>query len=214
MSFVIAIDGPAASGKSSAARVLSQKLGAVLVNSGAMYRGITWAALEAGVDLADPDAVTKWAGDLVISCGQRDGQSTMLIGGVDPEPFIREQRVNEAVSAVSAVPAVRTLLVEKFRSYQGVGNVIMEGRDIGSVVFPNTPYKFYVDANEEVRNARRKAQGEVDSIAKRDQQDSTRKTAPLMIPEGATVVDSSHLSLEEVVETLLQHLRRLGLENV
>ena len=210
MSFVIAIDGPAASGKSSVSRVLAEKLGAIFVNSGAMYRAITWAALESNIDPAD-SSTADWVARLKISCGQENGHSTIRIDGQDPEPHIREPRVNAAVSAISAVPEVRRILVENLRSYAQLGNVVMEGRDIGSVVFPETPHKFYVDASEDVRAKRRQAQGETDSIAKRDAQDSSRKTAPLMVAADAIVVDSSEMSLEQVVQALLPHLQLQGL---
>ncbi len=211
MSFVIAIDGPAASGKSSVSRVLAEKLGAIFVNSGAMYRAVTWAALEADIDPTDAAAVAAWVSQLKISCGQENGHSTIRIDGQDPEPHIREPRVNAAVSAISAVPEVRQILVDNLRSYARLGNIVMEGRDIGSVVFPATPHKFYVDASEEVRAKRREAQGETDSIAKRDAQDSSRKTAPLKVAADAIVVDSSEMSLEQVVEALWPHLQTQGL---
>ncbi len=211
MPFVIAIDGPAASGKSSAARLLARRLHALFVNSGAFYRAVTEAALQAGVNPADAAAVAAWTQTLNVRCGSRGGESLVEINGVDMEPFLRASRVNDHVSAIAAVPEVRQLVVEKLRSYAQQGNLIMEGRDIGSVVFPDTPYKFYVDASEEVRAKRRHAQGETDSIAKRDQQDSTRKTAPLKVPEDAVVIDSSHLTLEQVVDEMLAALRQQGL---
>jgi cytidylate kinase len=211
MSFVIAIDGPAASGKSSVSRVLAEKLGAIFVNSGAMYRAVTWAALEADIDATDAAAVAAWVAQLDISSGQADGQSTISINGRDPEPHIRESRVNAAVSAISAVPEVRKILVEKLRSYALLGNVVMEGRDIGSVVFPDTPHKFYVDASEEVRAKRRNDQGETDSIAKRDAQDSARKTAPLKVAQDAVVIDSSDMTLAEVVAAIEPHLLTRGI---
>jgi CMP/dCMP kinase len=210
MSFVISIDGPAASGKSSAAKALAKEFGAIFVNSGALYRAVTWAALEQGVVVADPAAVAAWVADLEVVCGQENGFSNIRIGGVDPEPYIRDQRINAAVSLVAAVPEVRSIVVAKLRSYQQMGAVIMEGRDIGSVVFPDTPYKFYVDASEEVRNSRRQAQGEQDSIAARDKADSSRKAAPLKVPEGAVVIDSTHLDLAGVVSAIKAQLANQG----
>ncbi len=211
MSFVIAIDGPAASGKSSVSRVLAEKLGAIFVNSGAMYRAVTWAALEAGLDTLDGPAVAAWVAQLQISAGEADGQSTIAIDGRDAGPHLREPRINAAVSAISAVPEVRKILVDKLRSYARLGNVVMEGRDIGSVVFPDTPHKFYVDASEEVRAKRRNDQGETDSIAQRDALDSTRKTAPLKVAEDAVVIDSSDMTLAQVVAAIEPHLRTQGL---
>lgn len=211
--FVIAIDGPAASGKSSVSRRLAERLGAIFVNSGAMYRAVTWAALEAGVDIANDAAVTAWVGSLSVVSGAENRESTIRIDGQDPEPFLREPRVNAAVSQISAVPEVRRILVENLRSYARLGNVVMEGRDIGSVVFPETPHKFYIDASEEVRAQRRSDQGEVDSIASRDAKDSSRKTAPLKIADDAVVIDSSHLSMDEVVEAAWQTLQAQGLSS-
>jgi CMP/dCMP kinase len=211
MSFVIAIDGPAASGKSSVSRLLAQRLGALFVNSGAMYRAVTWAALEAGIDPTDEGAISNWVASLEIICGSENGQSTIRIEGVDPEPFLRDPRVNAAVSQISAVPEVRRILVENLRSYAHLGKLVMEGRDIGSVVFPNTPHKFYIDASEAVREQRRSNQGEADSIAKRDAHDSSRKTAPLKVAKNAVVIDSSEMNLEEVLAAIIPHLQSQGL---
>ncbi len=210
MSLVIAIDGPAASGKSSVGRKLAAKLHAVFVNSGAMYRAVTWAALRDGVAVSNAEAVAHWVQSLEISCLAQDGRSAIRIDGSDPEPHLRDPEVNAAVSILSAVPEVRRILVEKLRSYAALGPVVMEGRDIGSVVFPDTPHKFYIDASEEVRAARRRAQGETDSIASRDAQDSTRKTAPLTVAPDAVVVDSSNLSIDAVVGEIERHLARQG----
>lgn len=211
MSFVIAIDGPAASGKSSVSRVLAEKLGAIFVNSGAMYRAVTWAALTAELDPTDVPRIASWVAQLEIVCGAADGLSTIRIDGHDPEPHLREPRINAAVSAIATVPEVRRILVEKLRNYALLGNVVMEGRDIGSVVFPHTPHKFYVDASEAVRAQRRSAQGETDAIAKRDQQDSARTTAPLKVAAGAVVIDSSEMTLTQVIDTILPHLHKQGL---
>ena len=212
MSFVIAIDGPAASGKSSVSRVLAGRLGAIFVNSGAMYRAVTWAALQAGLDPNDAATLTQWIPTLDIECGEENAQSTIRIHGKDPEPFLRDPEVNGAVSAISAVPEVRRELVEQLRRYAQLGNVVMEGRDIGSVVFPETPYKFYIDACEKVRARRRSAQGETDAIAARDAYDSSRRTAPLKIAQDSIVIDSSTMTLDEVVEAIYPHLRKLGLK--
>jgi cytidylate kinase len=176
-----------------------------------MYRAVTWAALEAGMDPADADGISNWVAALEILTGEENGRSTIRIDGVDPEPHIREARVNAAVSSISAVPEVRRILVDYLRSYAHLGKVVMEGRDIGSVVFPLTPLKFYIDASEEVRAQRRNAQGETDSIAKRDAQDSSRKTAPLKIPSDAVVIDTSHMTLDQVLAAVKPHLTAHGI---
>lgn len=137
--------------------------------------------------------------------------STITIDGIDPQAELRSEEVNANVSTISAIPEVRRHLIRMQREYLETGGVVMEGRDIGSVVFPDTPYKLYIDAAEHVRAARRGDDGEVDSIAKRDAADSRRKTAPLMVADGATVLDTSDLDIESAVRAALQILRKQGL---
>jgi len=149
--------------------------------------------------------------DIEITCGVENGQSTILIDGVDPGEALREDQVNARVSKVAAVPEVRDLLVAKQREYLKLGSLVMEGRDIGSVVFPDTPYKLYIDASEEVRLARRCAEGLHDVVSKRDEEDSKRKTSPLVVADGAVVIDSSEMNIDEVVEAALSQLRSQGL---
>ena len=209
--FAIAIDGPAASGKSTIARELAQRLGLIMVNSGAMYRAVTWQALEQGIDPHDPAAVTAMLDGLTIECGDDGISSTLTINGRDPGDALRSPAVNANVSAIAAIPAVRTRLVALQRDYLKRTNVVMEGRDIGSVVFPDTPYKIYVDAAEHVRAARRVDMGEVDSVAKRDAADSNRTTAPLIVANGATVLDNSHHTVETALAATLEILRQQGL---
>ncbi len=209
--FAIAIDGPAASGKSTVARRLAQRLGLIMINTGAMYRAIAWTTLKKGVDASDARAVASMLRDIVVTCGVKDGQSTILIDGVDPGDALREDQVNARVSRVAAVPEVRDLLVDKQREYLKLGSLVMEGRDIGSVVFPDTPYKLYIDASEEVRLARRSAEGLADVVSKRDEEDSKRKNSPLVVADGAVVIDSSDMSIDEVVEAALTELRCRGL---
>src|SRR3954471_3798884 len=144
---VVAIDGPAASGKSSVARALARRLGFAYVNSGAMYRAVTWRVLERGVDLEDAAAITNAVEDARIECDLHELESRILIDGVDPASHLRDERVNAGVSLVSSVPRVREILVDKMRAYAREQDVVMEGRDIGSAVFPKTPYKFYIDAS-------------------------------------------------------------------
>lgn len=209
--FAVAIDGPAASGKSTVARRLAERLGLIMINTGAMYRAIAWATIQKGVDAGDAGAVVAMLDDIEVSCGVRDGGSTILIDGVDPGGALREDAVNARVSRVAAIPEVRELLVAKQREYLALGSLVMEGRDIGSVVFPDTPYKLYIDASEEVRLARRSAEGLADVVSKRDAEDSRRKTSPLVVADGATVIDSSDMTIDEVVETALQTLESKGL---
>ena len=208
---IIAIDGPAASGKSSVARELARRLGFVYVNSGAMYRAMTWLVLERGILPNDTAAIEQLAETAPITCELRDHDSLMLIGGVDPEPFLRDDRVNENVSLVSSVPRVREILVEHLRRYAEVNDLVMEGRDIGSVVFPETPFKFYIDASPDIRLRRRAAQGQRDRITARDEADSSRRASPLIIAEDAHVIDSSNLTIDGVVGEIFGRLKLKGL---
>jgi cytidylate kinase len=206
----IAIDGPAASGKSTLARILSQKLGLIMVNSGAMYRAVTWKVLQRGIDPNDREAVVQALRDMEIECGVDELASTVRIDGIDPGDELRSEEVNAHVSAVSAIPEVRECLVSLQRDYLKLGDVVMEGRDIGSVVFPETPYKIYMDADPNVRATRRVEVGEVDSVAARDHADSRRETAPLKIAEGAAILDTSGHTIETGVAAALDILRGQG----
>ena len=210
MNRAVAIDGPAASGKSTIARRLADSLGMVMVNSGAMYRAVTWQLLQSDYDPRDPDQVLAGLAEMEIICGKENARSTITINGRLLEKELRGEDVNNSVSFVAAVPEVRARLVQLQREYLAKSDVVMEGRDIGSVVFPETPYKLYIDASEEVRRARRAADGEADAVAARDKQDSERKTAPLKISEGAIVIDSSHIGIDEVVAQAKKSLIKLG----
>lgn len=209
--FVIAIDGPAASGKSSVSKLLAKRLQCSHVNSGALYRAATWGILEAGADPRDHPAAAAAARALQIDCVPHGSGFSTLVNRLDPGAHLRDAAVAASVSAVSSIPEIRDILTGLLRRMALGRNIIMEGRDIGSVVFPETPYKFYIDASEAVRLSRRQAQGESDSPLSRDKQDSTRKTAPLKVAEDALVIDSTHLSLEDVITRVLHHLETRGL---
>jgi cytidylate kinase len=211
---VIAIDGPAASGKSSVARELARRLGFAYVNSGAMYRAVTWHVLQHKVDPLDPERVAALIEAADIVCDLRDNQSEIRIDQVDPSTHLREDDVNNTVSQISAVPQVRQILVEKMRHYAREHDLVMEGRDIGSVVFPDTPYKFYIDASPEVRLRRRAAEGQRDEIAARDRADSGRRSSPLVIAEDALVIDSSNLTIDGVVGEIIGRLKMSGLQGI
>lgn len=206
----IAIDGPAASGKSTVARVLAERLNLVMVNSGEMYRAVTLAVVQQGVDPCDPIAVANLVKTIKLRCVVENGGSQILLDGEYPGNALRSDDVNAAVSAVAAVPEVRHLLVALQRELLQYGDLVMEGRDIGSVVFPATPYKIYIEASEEVRRQRRAAEGQMDSVGDRDRQDSARKTSPLVVPDGAEVIDSSQMVIEKVVEAVLGVLGARG----
>jgi cytidylate kinase len=208
---LIAIDGPAASGKSSVARALARRLGFIYVNSGAMYRAVTWYVLDKGVDPTEADAAATMLENADITSTIADRASHILINGIDPEQHLREARVNDEVSRVSAVPRVRKIVDQKMREYARNHDLVVEGRDIGSVVFPNTPFKFYVDASPDVRTRRRAAEGHQDVIAARDLADSSRKAAPLIIARDAVVIDTSNLTIDAVVDHILSCLKSKGL---
>lgn len=182
-----------------------------MVNSGAMYRAVTWKALQENIDPADSPSVVAMLGRISIHCGEDGMTSTIAVDGVDPGDELRSEAINSNVSAISAIPEVRSLLVDLQRNYLDHTSIIMEGRDIGSVVFPDTPYKIYVDADEEVRSARRSHVGEVDSVAKRDAADSERQHAPLMVADGAVVLDTSHHTIESGVDAAIEILKQQGL---
>ena len=209
---VIAIDGPAASGKSSVARELSRRLGFAYVNSGAMYRAVTWHILQRGIAPDDASRITAAVDAASIICDLVDHESRIKIDQVDPAQHLRDDPVNNAVSRVSTVPEVRKVLTEKMRGYARDRDVVVEGRDIGSVVFPESPYKFYIDASPEVRLRRRAAEGQCDQIAERDLVDSSRLTSPLVISQDAHVIDSSDLTIQGVVDEIIRLLKVKGLK--
>ena len=207
----MAIDGPAASGKSSVARELARQIGFHYVNSGAMYRAVTWHVLQHAIPLDEDDAIARLLEKSRIDCELDEKGSRILIDGVDPTEHLQDDRVNGAVSLVSSVLRVREILVAKMRAYADHRDVVMEGRDIGSVVFPETPYKFYIDASPEVRLRRRIAQGLRDQIAARDHADSSRRASPLVTPADAHVIDSSNMTIEEVVREIVERLKWKGM---
>jgi cytidylate kinase len=207
---IIAIDGPAASGKSSVARALARRLNFVYVNSGEMYRAITWHLLEQGIDPKDADQIAQAVESASITSDLRNNESHVRVDNADPTPHLRDDRVNIAVSAVSAVPQVRHCVDGKMHSYAQDHDLVVEGRDIGSVVFPDTPYKFYIDASPEVRSRRRAAEGQRDEIAARDRADSLRAAAPLVTAKDAEVIDSSTMTIDDVVNEIVRRLKSKG----
>jgi cytidylate kinase len=204
---VIAIDGPAASGKSSVARELARRLDFVYVNSGAMYRAITWTVLERGIGPDDKPRIAQFVTTLRFGSELKDGELRLLIDDVDLTQRLHEDRVNTEVPRVSTVPEVRRVIVMRVHDYADRFDLVVEGRDIGSVVFPDTPYKFYIDASPEVRARRRAAQGHRDEIAQRDQADSSRAASPLIVARDAEVIDTSDLTVEGVVDDIVRRLQ-------
>ncbi|MDH4454520.1 MAG: (d)CMP kinase [Verrucomicrobiota bacterium] len=205
---VITIDGPAASGKSSIARLVAQRLGFTYVNTGNMYRAVTWAVLQAGVDPQDAEAVRSATSGIVIESPVVEGQTQVCIAGHSlTDADLNSDPVNRAVSFIARLNEVRERLVAEQRVLVLLGPLVMEGRDIGSVVFPQSPHKIYIDASEEVRASRRGAQGHADQIAERDRLDKQRKNSPLIVPAGATVIDNSHITLDQAVEQVIAALK-------
>ncbi|PUA79241.1 (d)CMP kinase [Nocardioides currus] len=205
-SLVVAIDGPSGSGKSSTSRGVASRLGMRYLDTGAMFRAITWWMLTHDVDVTDADAVAARAGDAIIESGTDPQAPTILVDGEDASVAIRSDAVNAAVSPVSAVPAVRTRLLELQRSIIEAGSdIVVEGRDIGSVVAPGAAVKVYLTADPAARATRRAAEagGDVattqESLLARDRIDSGRATAPLTMADGAVHIDTTPYTLDEVV---------------
>ena len=208
---IVAIDGPAASGKSTVAKQVAKAIDLVFVSSGEMYRAFTWHVLEKAVDPGDTAAVIALLEKTTFESGESNGVGTVSVNGRRlSRTEMSAPEVNDSVSAVAAVPEVRERLVAEQRAYAKRRGVVMEGRDIGSVVFPDTPWKFYIDASPEVREQRRRAEGITDSVVERDRKDSSREASPLVVADGAMVVDSSDLSVEEVVARVLEVIREGG----
>lgn len=207
---VVAVDGPSGSGKSTVSRRLAAALGARYLDTGAMYRAVTLAVLQAGVDPHDADAVAKVAADTRLASGTDPEHPSIRLNGTTVDGEIRGPEVTGAVSAVSAVPAVRRLLVAQQREIiAAAGRIVVEGRDIGTVVAPDANLKVYLTATAATRALRRSTEHAVDlestaaDLARRDRLDSTRTTDPLARAADAVELDSTELGVDEVVARLL-----------
>ncbi|MEO0453835.1 MAG: 3-phosphoshikimate 1-carboxyvinyltransferase [Verrucomicrobiota bacterium] len=211
MNTAIAIDGPAASGKSTVARLLAKKLNFIYVDTGAMYRTFAWLAQEKGIDASDRGAIKELIDETECEATIEDGTIRLLVNGVSPGEEIRGDAVNQIVSKVAAVPELREYLVNIQRSIRLDHPVVMEGRDIGTVVFTDTKHKYFIDADEKVRQARREAQGQLDLLSQRDKEDRTRAAAPLTKAADAQTIDSTDLSPEEIVDQILEEIKEHGL---
>ncbi|WP_434096219.1 (d)CMP kinase [Streptosporangium roseum] len=208
------MDGPSGSGKSSASRGVARALGLRYLDTGAMYRAITWWMLERGVDLADPAAIAARALDPVLSMGTDPDAPSVAVDGADAALAIRTSEVTAAVSAVSSVPEVRRRLVAEQREIIGLGGIVVEGRDIGTVVTPDAPVKVYLTASADARALRRTAEltgttveAQKAAMARRDTLDSTRKTDPLAMAADAVELDTTALNLEEVIAEVLRMIK-------
>lgn len=218
MAKVIAIDGPSGAGKSSVSRIVGEKTGFLHVDSGALYRIITWQCLENKIDTDDPEAVAAFANDVKIDCRGIDGRIVYFVGGEEPGNRIRTPEVNAHASKVAVVKEVRDRITAILRGLTANGDLVVEGRDITTAVFPDSPARFYLTASAEARAARRQKE-EVEkgianqsteevkaSLLARDAIDSTRKYAPLKKADGALEIDSTHLTLDEVVDAVMAAL--------
>ncbi len=213
---VIAIDGPAGSGKSTIASRLAKKFGYINLESGAMYRALALKAIEHGADLDDEAAMRALAEASRIELIPREDGNSVLLDGRDVSQRIREADVTAAASRVSVHPSVRRIMVERQRAMGEQGGVVMEGRDIGTVVFPNAEVKVFLDADAEVRAERRLAQNAAAAdnaqqvraeLADRDRRDQTRAASPLLAAADAVHIDSTHKSIDQVVADIESILR-------
>jgi CMP/dCMP kinase len=214
---IIAIDGPSGAGKGTIARAVAKRLGFHHVDTGAMYRAVAWKALHEGIDLADEVAVSALAERA--QCDVSDGR--VSVDGHDIVRAIRTPEMDAAASVVARQAAVRRVLVERQRALAALGGIVMEGRDIGTVVFPHAPVKIYLDASPEER-ARRRAtdpahasgtgaaaiQEVATALAERDRQDTTRAASPLAVADDAVVIDTTALSIDDAVEKVMELVRQ------
>lgn len=218
---VIAVDGGAASGKSSTSRAVAARRNLLHVDTGAHYRTVSLALLRAGITPADADRVPAALAGLRPSTFVEGRSARLAVGDAPPaDADIRTPEVNAAVSRFAAIPEVRRFLFEYQRAQvreareRGFAGLIMEGRDIGSVILPDADLRLFLEADPAARAARRAAEGQADAVVERDRRDATRATAPMVCPEGATRIDNTHLSLEQVVDVIdglvEQKLRNAG----
>ncbi|MGN0078806.1 MAG: (d)CMP kinase [Coriobacteriales bacterium] len=220
---IIAIDGPAGSGKSTVAKEVAKMLGFHYLDTGAMYRSIAWLALERGIALDDDEAVAQLARTETVVFSHEEGNplpSGVAIAGHDITLEIRTPRIDKAVSPVSAIPAVREALTQQQRAIAASENIVMEGRDIGTVVFPRAELKVFLTASAQERARRRALQnaqrgfGETDEAAiladiiRRDEADSTRAVAPLRPAEDAVMLDTTGMGIDEVCAAIANLARR------
>ena len=218
MANVIAVDGPSGAGKSSVSRIVGEKLGYLHVDSGALYRIMTWQCLEEKVDTSDPAAIAAFAANVAIECRPEDGRIAYYVKGEQPGNRIRTPEINAHASQVATVKEVRDRITALLRDMTRYGNLVVEGRDITTAVFPDSPARFYLTASAE-SCARRRQKEEVEkgianqsaevvkkSFLARDAIDSTRKYAPRKKADGALEIDSSDMTLEQVVETVMNAL--------
>ncbi len=211
----IAIDGPAASGKSTTAREVARRLGYTYIDSGAMYRAVTLKALRKNISVDNGEKIASMAKQLELQFGRNDSKTVIYMDGEDISEKIRTPQIDQNISPVAANPAVRLIMVQKQRAIGKEGGIVMEGRDIGTVVFPNADLKIFMQATVQERALRRKKEQEqkgikinldkvVSNIEYRDQQDSTRNHGPLLKAEDAVEIDTTRLTVEQQIGKILE----------
>ena len=216
---IIAIDGPVGAGKSTVARLVARRLGYRYINSGAMYRALAWKALEVGFDQDDEEGARRLADAISISLEPSGDRELVLVDGQDVSRQIREQRVEQASSKLSTFASVRRVMVARQREMAAQGGVVMDGRDIGTVVFPDADVKFYLEARLEVRAKRRYLEAQVagaprsleelsEEIKVRDARDMGRNASPLRRADDAVTIDTSDLTALQVVDAMEEKIRR------
>ena len=205
---VIAIDGTSASGKSTNARLVARTLGFIHVDTGAMYRTLAWYCLQKKVDVHDEKAVAALCRKWKTSLACVDNQVRLLVDGYYPAAEIRTAETSAAVAHVAAVPRVREWMKKTQRDCIQFGNLVMEGRDIGTNVFPETDFKFYLDATLDERSKRRAAEGVTENLAARDERDSQRAAAPLMVALGAKIINTSNQTPEQTSDLIIGEIRK------
>jgi cytidylate kinase len=217
---IIAIDGPAGAGKSTVAREVARRFSILYIDSGAMYRAVALKALENNVDLTDEHALTEFARTLKIELRSGETGTRVFVNGEEVTSSIRSPEVTDASSKLATKKGVRALLVEQQQAMGRTSDVVMEGRDIGTIVFPDTPFKFYLDASTRERARRRKK--DLDEagydvklerleaeVTERDRRDATREIAPLRKSEDATVIDTTDMTIEQVVNVLSERVEKI-----
>jgi cytidylate kinase len=218
---IITIDGPAGAGKSTLARRLARHFGWRYIDSGAMYRAVALCALEQGIPVTDEPALGRLCTPLRFEFPVGDGEPAVWVDGRNVTHALRSQAVAEGASRVATLPSIRAILVDKQRRLGCSGGVVMDGRDIGTVVFPEADVKFYLDATPEARGRRRwlelRERGEstslaevIAAVARRDHEDRARQSSPLRVPESACSVDTTNLSVDEVFQLMVDRIKSFG----
>jgi cytidylate kinase len=218
--FIITLDGPGGSGKTTLAKILAKELNITYLDTGAMYRGVGYFCQQRGLTIGDEESVRKIINDIDLVVMRENGEQKVIVNGDDVTPYIRTPEISMWASFVGKVAEVRLKLVEIQRKLASLSSCVLDGRDIGSYVLPNAEFKFYLSADVEERAKRRyielKEKGQEDitlesvkeDMIARDKQDSERAFAPLCVPEGAYVIDTTNLTIEEVLDIILNKVRK------